>query len=82
MYPNPYVSSKQEHREEMILKHTPLIKRIVRRMAARFPESVDLDELYQAGMMGLLDAVDKFDVTKEVKFQTYAEFQDSREHFG
>ena len=44
-------------------------------MASRFPPEVDLEEVYQAGMIGLLDAVDKFDPSRDIQFQTYAEYR-------
>ncbi|MAE16950.1 MAG: FliA/WhiG family RNA polymerase sigma factor [Deltaproteobacteria bacterium] len=73
--PNPYAKKTPHEREAQVLEHTPLIKRIVTRMAARFPPGVNLEDLYQAGMIGLLDAVDKFDASKDVQFKTYAEFR-------
>lgn len=72
---NPYTELTQQTREDLVLEHAPQIKRIVTRMAARFPPGVDQEELYQAGMMGLLDALEKFDASKEVQFKTYAEFR-------
>ncbi|GIR31874.1 MAG: hypothetical protein CM15mP45_11700 [Deltaproteobacteria bacterium] len=69
---NPYTELTQQTREDLVLEHAPQIKRIVTRMAARFPPGVDQEELYQAGMMGLLDALEKFDASKEVQFKTYA----------
>ncbi len=72
---NPYADKSQYSREDLVLQHAPLIKRIVSRMAARFPPGVDQEELIQAGMIGLLDAVDKFDPGKDVQFKTYAEFR-------
>ena len=72
---NPYTEKTQQSREELLIKYAPLVKRVVTRMAARFPPGVDNDELYQVGMIGLLDAVDKFDPTRDVKFKTYAEFR-------
>lgn len=73
--PNPYAKKTPHDREAQVLEHTPQIKRIVSRMAARFPPGVNLEDLYQAGMIGLLDAVDKFDPGKDVQFKTYAEFR-------
>jgi len=73
--PNPYAKKTPLDREAQVLEYTPLIKRIVTRMAARFPPGVNLEDLYQAGMIGLLDAVDKFDASKDVQFKTYAEFR-------
>ncbi|MBF0277575.1 MAG: FliA/WhiG family RNA polymerase sigma factor [SAR324 cluster bacterium] len=75
MNPNPYAQQAQKSREDLVLENAHLIKRIVSRMSARLPSEVDKDELYQAGSLGLLDAVDKFDPGKEVQFKTYAEFR-------
>ena len=72
---NPYTEKTQQNREEELVKYAPLVKRVVTRMAARFPPGVDSDELYQVGMIGLLDAVDKYDPSRDVKFKTYAEFR-------
>ncbi|MEO1839611.1 MAG: sigma factor, partial [Candidatus Lambdaproteobacteria bacterium] len=60
---NPYTEKTQQSREDQLIKYAPLVKRVVTRMAARFPPGVDQEELYQVGMIGLLDAVDKFDPT-------------------
>ncbi len=62
-------------REELILAYTPLIKYMANRLAARLPASVAVDDLVSAGIIGLIDAIDKFDVSKEVQFKTYAEFR-------
>jgi len=72
---NPYTEKTKLNREEELIKYASLVKRVVTRMAARFPPGVDSDELYQVGMIGLLDAVDKFDPSRDVKFKTYAEFR-------
>ncbi len=72
---NPYTEKTQQNREEELIKYAPLVKRVVTRMSARFPPGIDSNELYQVGMIGLLDAVDKFDPARDVKFKTYAEFR-------
>lgn len=72
---NPYTKKTQQIREDQLIKYASLVKRVVTRMSARFPPGVDNDELYQVGMIGLLDAVDKFDPARDVKFKTYAEFR-------
>jgi RNA polymerase sigma factor for flagellar operon FliA len=72
---NPYADKSQQSREQLVLKYAPLLKRIVSRMASRFPPEVDSEEVYQAGMIGLLDAVDKFDPSRDIQFQTYAEYR-------
>ena len=75
MKANPYADKSQQSREQQVLKYAPLLKRIVSRMASRFPPEVDPEEVYQAGMIGLLDAVDKFDPSRDIQFQTYAEYR-------
>ena len=72
---NPYTEQTRQSREEQIEKHAHLVKRVVTRLAARLPPSVDKEELYHVGSIGLLDAVDKFDPKRDVKFKTYAEFR-------
>ena len=62
-------------RSYMIEKFTPLIKFIARRIAARLPANVELDDLISSGAIGLMDAIEKYDPTRENKFKTYAEFR-------
>jgi RNA polymerase sigma factor FliA len=62
-----------EEREAEILKYAPLIHFIANRLAMRLPPSVSKEELVSAGIVGLLDAVEKFDAGLGIKFKTYAE---------
>lgn len=62
-------------KEEIILAHTPLIRYIVNRIAVRLPSHIDLDDLHSTGVIGLIDAIDKYDPAKNCKFKTYAEFR-------
>jgi RNA polymerase sigma factor for flagellar operon FliA len=62
-------------REEMILKYTPLIKYIAHRLAMRLPPHISVDDLVNSGVIGLMDAINKFDPNKKVQFKTYAEFR-------
>ncbi len=64
-----------EKRNELILTYTPLIKYIATRLASRLPSQVALDDLISCGIIGLIDAIDKFDLSKNVQFKTYAEFR-------
>jgi RNA polymerase sigma factor for flagellar operon FliA len=64
-----------EKRDELILTYTPLIKYIATRLASRLPGHVALDDLISCGIIGLIDAIDKFDLSKNVQFKTYAEFR-------
>ncbi len=63
------------NREELILAHYPLVRTIASRMIRRFPASVDLDELVNVGALGLIDAVDRFDPSRNVPFKAYAEIR-------
>jgi len=64
-----------QQREEMIVKHTPLVKKIAVRMAMRMPSSVQIDDLINSGCIGLINAVDRFDPKRDVNFRTYAEYR-------
>jgi len=64
-----------QKRDELILTYTPLIKYIATRLASRLPSHVALDDLISSGIIGLIDAIDKFDLDKNVQFKTYAEFR-------
>lgn len=64
-----------QNREELILAHYPLVRTIASRMIRRFPASVDLDELVNVGALGLIDAVDRFDPSRNVPFKAYAEIR-------
>ncbi len=59
-------------REERILAHAGLAKRMALRMAGRLPASVDLDDLIGAGLLGLMDAVDRFEEERAIPFEAYA----------
>ena len=62
--------------EEVLLKeYLPLIQRLAYRLVSRLPESVEVDDLINSGVLGLLDAVGKFDPGREIQFKTYAEFR-------
>ena len=62
-------------RERIVLDHTPLIRYIVNRIAVRLPSHIDLDDLHNTGVIGLMDAIEKYDHEKNCKFKTYAEFR-------
>ncbi|HID97181.1 MAG TPA: sigma-70 family RNA polymerase sigma factor, partial [Thermodesulfobacteriaceae bacterium] len=64
-----------EKREELILKYTPLIKYVAGRLAMRLPPHISPDDLVSSGVIGLMDAIEKFDPAKKIRFKTYAEFR-------
>jgi RNA polymerase sigma factor for flagellar operon FliA len=59
-------------RERIILKYSSFVKYVAGRMAINLPSNVDYDDLVSYGVFGLLDAIDKFDPERNVKFKTYA----------
>lgn len=58
--------------DELIAEYAPLVRRLALQLAARLPANVELDDLMQAGMMGLLDAVRRYEAQADAKFETYA----------
>ncbi|MCK5257380.1 MAG: FliA/WhiG family RNA polymerase sigma factor [Deltaproteobacteria bacterium] len=62
-------------RDRLIMEHVPLVKYIAHRIAMRLPPQIDIDDLINSGVLGLMDAIEKFDPSKEVKFKTYAEIR-------
>lgn len=61
-----------EARERLILHYAPLVKFVAGRLAAGLPQNVEQADLISFGMFGLIDALDRFDPAREVKFETYA----------
>jgi RNA polymerase sigma factor for flagellar operon FliA len=59
-------------RERLILEHLPLVRYIAKRVHSRVPPSVMLDDLINSGILGLIDAINKFDPTKLVDLRIYA----------
>ena len=58
------MADKQSSQDEQITKYAPLVKRIAYHMMARLPASVEVDDLIQVGLIGLMDAVGRFDGTQ------------------
>ena len=61
-----------ELRNEIAEYYLPLVKIVCSRLALSLPQQVDKDDLLSSGFFGLLDAIDRFDVTRNIKFETYA----------
>lgn len=61
-----------EARERLILNYSPLVKYVAGRLASTLPQTVDTADLISYGMFGLIDAIEKFDLAREIKFETYA----------
>jgi RNA polymerase sigma factor for flagellar operon FliA len=72
----PRTSDSQEaERERLIREFAPVIKAMAHRLAFRLPAHLDADDLVSAGVIGLMDAMQKYDPSREAKFKTYAEFR-------
>jgi RNA polymerase sigma factor FliA len=63
--------TSQEYRNRLVEHYLPLVKYNGERIWARLPEGVELDDLISAGVFGLMDAIDAFDMSRGVKFETY-----------
>lgn len=61
-----------EIREKLILQYIPLVKYIVNKIIKTLPKNIEYEDMVEYGIIGLLDAVEKFDITKDVNFKTYA----------
>jgi len=59
-------------REALIIRHMRIVKYIAGRMAIYVPSSIEMDDLVGWGVLGLMDAVEKYDHTQDIKFTTYA----------
>lgn len=67
-----YSKVNQQTQETLVKSHALLVKRIAHHLLGRLPQSVQLDDLIQAGMLGLLEAARHYDSTKGASFETYA----------
>ena len=67
-----YASVKSGGTDGLIMQHLPLVKRIAFHLLSRLPDSVQVDDLIQAGMLGLLEAIKQYDATQGASFDTYA----------
>lgn len=65
-------SADADARERLILHYSPLVKYVAGRVGAGLPRSVDQNDLASYGLFGLIDAIDKFEVERGFKFETYA----------
>ena len=62
-------------REKLVMEYAPLIKFIAQKIAVRLPSNIELDDLISNGVIGLMDAIEKYDPSRDNTFKTYAEFR-------
>ncbi len=70
--PEPF---DRENREQIIKDYVPLVKFVAHRISSRLPSHVELDDLIHSGVLGLMDAIEKFEPARNIKFKTYAELR-------
>ena len=63
------------YRDQLITEYLPYVKRIVHRIAVHLPSAIDIDDLMNVGVIGLIQAVDRYDPGRDNKFMTYAVFR-------
>ena len=59
-------------RDQLIVRYAPLVKFVAGRVAVGLPQSIEQADLVSYGMFGLIDAIEKFDIGRNIKFETYA----------
>lgn len=69
------VKKRSAQREKLIAEYLPYVRRIVQRIASHLPSSVDVEDLMNVGVIGLIQAVDRYDPRRDNKFMTYAVFR-------
>ena len=62
-------------RDQLIMDYSPLVRFVAQRIASRLPSNIDIEDLISSGVIGLMDAIDKYDPSRDNKFKTYAEFR-------
>ncbi|ATQ75611.1 MULTISPECIES: RNA polymerase sigma factor FliA [Massilia] len=67
-----YTVKGKADKNHLLTEHMPLVKRLAHHMKAKLPPSVEVDDLIQAGMIGLLDAITRYEETHGAQFETYA----------
>lgn len=65
-------SRAPEIREKLVLRYVSLVKYVAGRLAIGLPPSVQADDLISSGILGLMDAIDKYDLERDTRFETYA----------
>lgn len=74
-YNKDFKKMTPEQKNRLIEEYAPLIKFIAQKIAIRLPSNIEIDDLISSGVIGLMDAIDKYDPSRDNKFKTYAEFR-------
>ena len=65
----------RESREALVTQHLPLVNSVMHRLSPRLASSAEADDIRSAGVIGLVDAAQRYDSNREIQFRTYAEFR-------
>ncbi len=65
-------TGERQYRDRLILHYAPLVKYVAGRVRSGLPNNVESSDLVSYGMFGLIDAIDKFELDRKIKFETYA----------
>src|SRR5574343_112277 len=69
---NMYTAKGRLDANALLKQYSPLVRRLAHQMIAKLPANVELDDLIQVGMIGLSDALSRFDAAQGVQFETFA----------
>jgi RNA polymerase sigma factor for flagellar operon FliA len=72
---NKFNKNESLNREQIIMQYLPHVKRIVQRIAVYLPQSVEIDDLLNVGVIGLIQAIERYDPDRDNKFMTFAAFR-------
>jgi RNA polymerase sigma factor for flagellar operon FliA len=72
MEQNMYTAQGRLEMDTMLRQYSPLVRRLAHQMIAKLPANVEIDDLIQVGMIGLTDALSRFDAGQGVQFETFA----------
>ena len=67
-----YAAVQANTTNDLVIQHAPLVKRIAYHLLGRLPDTVQIDDLVQSGMLGLLEAIKNYDMSQGASFETYA----------
>ena len=70
-----YKTFDAQEKEDLIRSFLPLVRKVVHRLAGRLPRDIDVKEMLNSGIIGLVDALQKYDPKHETNFTTYAQFR-------
>ncbi|HVG19658.1 MAG TPA: FliA/WhiG family RNA polymerase sigma factor [Blastocatellia bacterium] len=68
-------NQNRESRETLVTEYLPLVNSVMHRLSPRLASSVEADDIRSAGVIGLVDAAQRYDSNREIQFRTYAEFR-------